>query len=285
MEDKLGTKRIKQSEIKSDELHLIPHYILGEKQISSIRYDSKRDNFYGRTITGVYKSGKRFITTDELLPIDWVAANLSYEFIEVLKAQKKEKFMYIPVGNSFFGKKYPYPYNKSYPKIAFMQGELNICATASLASVMNELQFHEAAEKIYFFGKRQADDIRDGLIKMQILIRWIETNLSQITANFQMCKLDTTTYDIFNDATPNNPKLIKLQGSDGSCSHALCIYKFKIYDSNLDYAVDLNKQNLDFCCDAVFQMFFLVMSFVGGRRMKESYQPIRKGERIKKQLH
>jgi hypothetical protein len=285
MEDKPGTKRILQSAIKIDELHLVPHYILGEKQISSIRYDSKRDNFYGRTITGVYQSGKRFITSDELLPIEWVEDNLSYEFIQVLKAQKKEKFMYIPVGNSFFGKEYPYPYNKSYPQIAYMQGELNICATASLASVMNELQFHEAAEKIYFFGKRQAHDIRDGLIKIQILIRWIETNLSQITTNFQMRKMEEKTFDIFNDATPNNPKLIKLQGSDGSCSHALCIHNGKIYDSNLDYAVDLNKENLDFCCDAVFQMVFFGYEFCWREKNERKLSGHKKRRKKKKQLH
>ncbi|MGL4759677.1 MAG: hypothetical protein ACRCXZ_10185, partial [Patescibacteria group bacterium] len=166
---KIDIKKIKH---KPDDFAKIPQYILGEKQIASIKYDSKRKHFYGRTITSVYQGGKKVITGDELLPQEWVSANLSKQFIQMLMYQPSDKFIYIPVGNAFQGKKYPYSYNKSYPKIVFPQGKLNTCATSSLASCLFELRYEDAAEKLESYGQYYTQNLCPDGLKMQTIIRW-----------------------------------------------------------------------------------------------------------------
>jgi hypothetical protein len=257
-------KQIDISKVEEDVSDL-PHYILGERQIAGIRYDPVKKQFYGKTILSVKKFKKSYV--EEILPIEWVRENISEKFQNKLIGQARTKYLWVPIGNSNYGKKYPYNYNKAYPQIKYKQMKKNTCATSSLASLFHELGFVENAKQIEKFGtEERVKGHEDGLENIQKLIRFIHENCKDIRSTFQCKKLTCLSFDIFNDKTPENPKLIRLFGSDGSCSHAITIHNFRIYDSNLDYAVDLNKENLDYCNDAVYEGILFGYEFVKERK-------------------
>ena len=98
-------KQIDISKVKED-VSSLPHYILGERQIAGIRYDPVKKQFYGKTILSVKKFKKSYV--EEILPIEWVRENISEKFQKTLIGQTRTKYLWVPIGNSNYGKKYPY---------------------------------------------------------------------------------------------------------------------------------------------------------------------------------
>jgi hypothetical protein len=66
-------------------------------------------------------------------------------------------------------------------------------------------------------------------------------------------KIKVSEFDIWNDENRMNPKLLQILGSDGGVGHALTVYNGMIFDSNLEFAVDLTVLNLEFCIGAVYE--------------------------------
>jgi hypothetical protein len=192
--------------------------------------------------------------------------------------------MWIPIGNVRHDE-YLYKYNKELPKKKFKQGERNTCATSSLASVLYTIGLFDSAKWLEEFGKTQTDyDVKDGLITLQTIIDAIFHASTDITKTFQIRKMDVKTFDIYKDTTPNNPKLLRICGSDGSCSHAITIHNSLIYDSNLEHAVVINKANLEYCADAVFDGVIFGYEFVWIEKKKTVSKSKKRRKMMKKML-
>jgi hypothetical protein len=231
----------------------IPCYILGEKQICSIKYDSTKNFYYGKTIASVYM-GRRVckITT---LDKKWVAANFRPNFLISLQ-ENTDKYLWIPVGTARPDCVYPYEYNKDYPRIMFRQEDRETCVTSSFASCLHYMNMSAFAVWVEEFGRNFIEDNSNNQSRfMQQLANSICTNINaqHFRSYWQLKKIVPVDFDVFSIARRSNPMLLQLCCSNGSVGHAITVYEGKIFDSNLEYAVDLTSTNLDFCCASVYE--------------------------------
>ena len=227
----------------------LPTYMWGEKQVSSIKYDSNKKTFWGKTILSVY-NGKRQTAT-EVLKEEWVRANFSGAFLNTLKA-RSDKYLWIPVGTARPNSIYPYKYNLDYPKIVFQQEDRETCVTSSFASCLHYMGMKTFASWVEDFGCKYIEDFTNNQSRLiQQLAESISSagDASRFRLEWQLKKLNPQEFDVF-IANKSNPMLLRLCCSDGSVGHAITVYQGMIFDSNLKYAVDLNKQNLEYCGDA-----------------------------------
>jgi hypothetical protein len=227
----------------------LPTYMWGEKQVSSIKYDSNKKTFFGKTILSVY-NGKRQTAT-EVLKEEWVRANFSGAFLNTLKA-RSDKYLWIPVGTARPNSIYPYKYNLDYPKIVFQQEDRETCVTSSFASCLHYMGMKTFASWVEDFGCKYIEDFTNDQSRLiQQLAESISSagDASRFRLEWQLKKLNPQEFDVF-IANKSNPMLLRLCCSDGSVGHAITVYQGMIFDSNLKYAVDLNKQNLEYCGDA-----------------------------------
>jgi hypothetical protein len=244
----------------------LPCYTLGEKQIASLRYDPKTERFWGKVITAVIKNRKSYCA--ELVPTTWVQANLSPEFINTIKTHA-HKFIWIPAGNARDASDYPYEYDETFPKIHYLQGESNTCASSSLASCLHSINLHSAAEHVNNFGidylKCQENDPSK---LMQKLVESLYSGF--VGSKYKIEKLNPDTFDVYSSESKSVVHLIQLVGSDGGIGHAVTIFNGKIFDSNLEYAVALEKKNLDYCIGAVYVGIGLGYGFYERKRPKST---------------
>jgi hypothetical protein len=255
---------------KEESIQKVPQYTQGERQIASMRYCPKRKFFYGRTVTAVLNGRRQY--TEECLTHEWVSTNISQEFQDVLKARSTSTgYLFIPTGNANSNRPYPYTYNTVYPKIMYQQGERNTCATSSIASLLHHLGFEDTAKWIEDFGKEFVEDsTKDQHRIMQQLISHIRQSNPDFTSNWDVQKIKNTEFDIWNDDEVLVPKLLQILGSDGGVGHALTIYNGLIFDSNLEYAVDLTRLNLEFCIDAVYEGIVFGYKFLQKKKQTKS---------------
>jgi hypothetical protein len=109
----------------------MPCYVLGEKQIAGIKWDSERGHYYGKVLESVSRDG-RVRHTHEVLSNEWVEENITDSFASILK-KKQNKFLWVPVGDAR-PNSYPYEYDQSLPTISFKQETRPTCVTSSFAS-------------------------------------------------------------------------------------------------------------------------------------------------------
>jgi hypothetical protein len=231
----------------------IPQYNAAEKQIASMRFNAKNNFFYGNVVLCVTNGIRQY--REEVLTHEWVKNNISKEFQQVLRARGSSTgFLFIPAGNANTDKPYPYQYNESYPTIKFQQGERNTCATSSFASCLHHLGFESTAKWVEDFGKNFVEDSsQDQHRIMQQMIHHVQLCNPEFTAKWDVRKIKVSEFKIWNDDNIMIPKLLHILGSDGGVGHALTIYNGLIFDSNLEYAVDLTVLNLEFCIGAVYE--------------------------------
>ena len=70
------------------------------------------------------------------------------------------------------------------------------------------------------------------------------------------------------------PVLCNLLAKDGSTNHCVTIVDNFIFDSNRQHAMTLNKQNLDWCCNGLFESMynatvFMPLNFYNGVQVKQ----------------
>jgi hypothetical protein len=201
------------------------------------------------------------------------------EFQELLKARGTSTgFLFIPTGNANTERPYPYEYNLAYPKIKYQQGERNTCATSSIASCLHHLGFKDTAVWIEDFGKSfVADQTKDQHKIMNAMIFHVQQSIHEFTKNWNVQKIKVSEFDIWNDENRMNPKLLQILGSDGGVGHALTVYNGMIFDSNLEFAVDLTVLNLEFCIGAVYD------GIVNGYMFLQRIEPTSSKKKIMKQ--
>jgi hypothetical protein len=242
-----------QSKILSfEKMDQPPTYKFGEKQVCSIMFDSEKNCYYGKTIRSV-SEGKRYVYT-EMLNEDWLLENFSEGFLTKLQ-EKTDKYLWIPVGTARPDCVYPFEYNMEYPQIVFPQGDRETCVTSSFASCLHYMHMESFASWVEDFGQKFIEDSsKDQSRFIQQLASSICGNIEakEFNSRWQFKKLVPAGFDVLK-AEKSNPMLLQLCGSDGGVGHAVTVYQGMIFDSNLKFAVDLNLDNLNFCCDAVYE--------------------------------
>jgi hypothetical protein len=236
-----------------------PIYSVGAKQVASMKYDAKTNHFYGRTFRSVggisAKDGKRKFY-DDVLPTEWVNANIDPNFATFLKqqAKKKAKFIWIPAGDSKPDAIDSIAYDTSLPRIHFNQGDRKTCSTSSLASCLFSLGQEKIALSIEEFGKEYLNNpMNDPSRILKSLFVWAQSNLLEFNKNWIPKKLDITHFDLWKDECCQNPKLLQPIGSDGGVGDALTVMNRLIFYSNLRHALPLNAFNLEFCLGGVYE--------------------------------
>jgi hypothetical protein len=233
-----------------------PIYRLAEKQIAAMRFCKKRNFFYGKVVDSVDNGVRRYST--EPVPADWVTENMDAAFVKTMKARADDtKFLWIPVGKARPGLVYPYRYNKKNPPIKFQQGKRDTCASSSFASCLNVIGLEDTATWVNAWGRAfLGNPLNDQSSTLQRLIHDLQKSGHQdFNKKWQVQKLKCKTFDIWDldEKRKKYPKLIQVLGNDGWAGHAITIYDGLIFDSNLKYSVELNRINLEFCIDAVYE--------------------------------
>ncbi|NJO64331.1 MAG: hypothetical protein HC836_41045 [Richelia sp. RM2_1_2] len=228
-----------------------PQYCSKQKQIAAVRYDLKRSRFYGQIVNSV-RSGRREYEREVPLDDDWVTANITESFIQAIKRRaKKNKYLWIPAGNSN-KKPYPFEYNKQNPKIKFQQGDRQTCASSSLASCLHALGYIESAVWVEDYGRKYIEsNNNDPSIILSALVNNLQSNQPFLNKRFKVTQIKLSSFDIYENKD-KHIYLIQPLCSDGGISHAITIHNGLIYDSNLKYAVELNKDNLEYCIDSCY---------------------------------
>jgi hypothetical protein len=159
------------------------------------------------------------------------------------------KFVDIPVGDYKVSNLHHHLHlrKNGAPLIRFVQEkDQDLCVSNSLASVVDNLGFHEAATLIVAFGKRVlaggSVDAIDKVVHFAtsvdkvVLPRWIQAKKKPPSFDWKELLQDTST--IFVGV---------LFASDGNCSHAVTIHGGFIYDANETIALPLCQDALDYC--------------------------------------
>jgi hypothetical protein len=119
---------------------------------------------------------------------------------------------------------------------------------------------------------------------MEQLISHVQQSNPEFTSNWDIQKIKNSEFDIWNDDEVLVPKLLQILGSDGGVGHALTIYNGLIFDSNLEYAVDLTRLNLEFCIDAVYEGIVFGYKFLQKKKQtKSKKRRDKKRDRVRQQ--
>ena len=139
------------------------------------------------------------------------------------------------------------------PVIHYQQGEKYYCLGCSLASALHHKGFCGAASYFYTHSKALSDCI-DPVEKLTSMVK-------SCMEDFRVVKIATKTseFDLLGKKNiHNNICLMVLLADDGGCQHAITTVDNCIFDSNRQYAMDLNRKNLDWCCSSDIQKSIFV---------------------------
>jgi hypothetical protein len=134
---------------------------------------------------------------------------------------------------------------------------------------------------VYLQGKIL--DIRQHRI-MQQMIHHVQLCNPEFTAKWDVRKIKVSEFKIWNDDNIMIPKLLHILGSDGGVGHALTIYNGLIFDSNLEYAVDLTVLNLEFCNGAVYEGIVFGYKFLPKEKQLTKSKKARTKQRDRKRM-
>jgi hypothetical protein len=225
-------------------------------QIEGIRFDSKRHSYVGLEKDPNPNSNiLRHIELSE----EWVQENFDDSILKSLTAfdklqEKKKKFFKVPLADSIVDMPSDLN-NESNPLIRYKQGTAKTCCFDALCSALYYLNYEKEASalhefRIKFFQGMYANHF-DEIDKC--IARFIRSSddfqiLRKIYEVRRITKMPFHHPVLTFDCDDNDIRLLVLHGQDGGESHAICIVSRYIFDSNCEYALDLNEESLNQCC-------------------------------------
>lgn len=194
--------------------------------------------------------GEKYVS----LPTDWVELNFDKELILdkakrmaedwLEKRSVKNRFFHLPVGDSRHDDP-PIDIRDERGFNFYYQGEDDNCVLGGFVNAV-----------YWMFGPDEADS----LLRVRKVKKKINPNDSVwfhlckkancvLFHGYEMRKLKIKEKDTL--LIPDSyPVVVQLQSKDGSQSHAVCLYKGRIYDSASRYVLIKNEAALNWCCGA-----------------------------------
>jgi hypothetical protein len=172
-----------------------------------------------------------------------VLAQFGIRFVKECKALGNRKYVRIPVGNckSSVIAMLPQLRQKNAPPIKFQQGHIDSCVVSSLASAFYHTAIPDLVRLARILQKkayplaRLSGGINAAKCIVEEHVRWLQPKRLPRNFNWET------------DITDDMFVLGVIKESNGSCQHAVTIFRNWIYDSNEPVALPLSKQSLD-CC-------------------------------------
>ena len=183
-------------------------------------------------------SGQETIVNEE-----YVSSNFGDRFTEECKRLGDKRYLPIPVGSSR-SSVLPFVPNLQHanaPKIKYQQGDHDTCVFSSLASALYYTgisKLKELANDIHQRSKK----ISGGINSLPLLRKIVEERASWLA-----CNKVKGNFNWEKDLNANMILVGVMQDSEGSCQHAVTIYKRWVFDSNEKVALPLCRESLD-CC-------------------------------------
>jgi hypothetical protein len=206
--------------------------------------------YYQSHFSGVLKDGRVVDLED-----NWVEENFTAEFIARLKREaefRKSRFYYLPPGapRTDDGSD---RINDNNPIVKYRQHGAYSCLFSSVASALYFLGLHKSALHMSECASEYLSDSYKGLDVWPALLR----EMKKCCKKLQARKIKSViTYNIFENIS-EYPRVLQLQDKDGNTQHAVTIVGNFIFDANCAQALDLTRDNLDYCCstDAIESTF------------------------------
>ena len=151
--------------------------------------------------------------------------------------KRKNKWTTIPEGRSSFHEKVPRNLLTIHYKNTFLQGCEATCVIDSLA---NALMYINHADAAYILMSKT-----DECLMTNRRLQFVANVMSSL--HYRVERL--TDVDILSNISAW-PTVCGLQGSDGAKNHAVAVCGEVLFDSNVALALQLNRNNLDWCCGA-----------------------------------
>jgi hypothetical protein len=216
---------------------------LDNAQVLKIKYN--KDQFCGILADG------RLVDLED----NWVADNFSEDFIDRLKQQsqlRSDCFFYLPPGapQTDDGSDLINPAN---PIVKYRQQGQYSCLFSSLASALYYFGLHKSALHMAEHATIYVSNSYKGLDVWPALLR----EMKKCCKKLQPQKIQSlSSYNIFENIS-DYPRVLQLQDKDGNTQHAVTIVGNYIFDANCARALDLTRENLDYCCstDAIASTF------------------------------
>ena len=156
----------------------------------------------------------------------------------------KPLWVQVPVGNSY---SHGIPEHvKTTEKVRFFQKNSRTCMIQSFASACYYLGWRNSANKLSTIKHQFIDQpfqIQIALLQQEILKR-----IPELSGKFEIFQ-DDKRLDIFGNKS-RNPTLVVPVGSDGGTQHAITVVDNLIFDSNVEVALRLCQDSLDWCTNA-----------------------------------
>ena len=239
----------------------VPVYRADQQQICGLQWKPGTNDdggqFYGKALLCVKRDGIRNYISNIRLKKEWVEDNFTEAFISQVKTrgeQHASRYLWVPCGSAK-KREFPWPYNTTFPKIKYQQGKRDTCVSSSLASCMHYLGHVDLAQWIEDFGVKFVSNKQNNVDRfLSSLMDQMERDQKGFSRKFMVVKLKANLFDLFSTDldTRKYPKVLQLLGSNGGMQHAITVYDGLIFDSNLQRAVELTVDHLEFCIDAKY---------------------------------
>jgi hypothetical protein len=230
-------------DLKTDKLkHLVYSYNETKTQISRLRYRIEDDTWHGYQIVD-----KKVVVLETI----WVMQQFPEDVIDrcIDEARRgNREFIRLPVGDVI--EVVPTMDISRNPIVKYQQGNLDICAFASLASALFHLGWTEEAKLLYNFGVEWTLFHEDSIDKsLENIARFIPKQkiFKHFRSKYEQRKIKYD-YDIFQPVLQNEIRLIVIIMSDNSETHAVTVVNNYVFDANCTNALPRTQEGLDCCC-------------------------------------
>ena len=183
-------------------------------------------------------SGQEAYVTDE-----FVSDNFPARFIHELKRLGDNSYVPIPAGRvrTSVLPWVPHLLHACAPNIKYQQGDHDTCVFSSLASALYHtgiISLKHAANDLHIKSKK----LSGGVHSLQVVKKILEER-----ASWLCCRKLKPTFDWEKDLERNMILLGVIKDSEGTCQHAVTIFRNWVFDSTEKVALPLCQESLD-CC-------------------------------------
>jgi hypothetical protein len=227
--------------------------LITKAQISGIRYDTEHKHFVGLEV----ENNKKY--KHVVLPTDWVKQNFPRLMTSLIHRAEndakndanKKHFVNVPIQDVHVSRR-----NRgktTFPKIIYKQHDDVTCAFDCLSSGLAFLLLCSEASALHKFRNEfYANDFDKYFDKIaERISNFIRTcdDFKSFRKLYNHKRLRSSHNVLAFECGKQDIRFLQVAGKDGSISHAICVIGNLIFDSNCNNALELNKNNLDDCCN------------------------------------